>query len=109
MPSRSMTGGRALATFDELNAKHFHQKINKIFFKNIKSRWGSCSSNGNINISSGLLFAPDEVLESVCIHELAHLIEHNHSERFWTLVKTALPDYDERKKWLQENGQACSF
>ncbi len=93
----------------ELNKLHFNQPFNKIFFKNTSSLWGSCSGQGNINISTKLLFAPDAVLESVCIHELAHLIEHNHSDRFWALVEKACPDYDERKKWLNENGQQCSF
>ena len=93
-----------------LNKIHFNQPINKIFFKNTSSLWGSCSGERrNINISTRLLFAPDEVLESVCIHELAHLIEHNHSQRFWDLVYRACPDYAERKKWLNENGQRCAF
>ncbi len=93
----------------ELNEKHFNQKINRVFFKNIKSRWGSCSEAGNINISTRLLFAPDNVLESVCIHELAHLIEQNHSERFWALVEKAMPDYKEAHGWLKENGGSCGF
>ena len=93
----------------KLNAAHFNQKINKIFFKNISSRWGSCSRAGNINISTRLLFAPDNVLESVCIHELAHLIEHNHSERFWALVERAMPNHKEARAWLKENGKSCGF
>ena len=93
----------------ELNGKHFNRKINKIFFKHNKSNWGSCSNAGNINISTRLLFAPDEVLEYVCIHELAHLIEQNHSDRFWTLVETAMPDYVEKERWLKENGNLCRF
>ena len=93
----------------ELNEKHFNRKINKIFFKHNKSNWGSCSNAGNINISTRLLFAPDEVLEYVCIHELAHLIEQNHSGRFWTLVETAMPDYMEKERWLKENGNLCRF
>lgn len=94
---------------NELNNKHFNQKINKIFFKHNKSNWGSCSRAGNINISTRLLFAPDEVLEYVCIHELAHLIEQNHSERFWTLVENAMPNYKEKQSWLKENGNICKF
>ena len=93
----------------ELNKKHFNQKINKIFFKHNKSNWGSCSSVGNINISTRLLFAPDEVLEYVCIHELAHLMERNHSKNFWTLIETALPDYKEKEQWLKENADICKF
>lgn len=93
----------------ELNKKHFNQKIKKIFFKYNKSNWGSCSSTGNINISTRLLFAPDDVLEYVCIHELAHLMENNHSKKFWTLVEKAMPDYKEKKQWLKENGDICKF
>ena len=93
----------------ELNEKHFKEKINKIFFKNHQSKWGSCSVNGNINISTRLLFAPDDVLEYVCIHELAHLIEHNHSDKFWALIEKAMPDYKEKEKWLKENGEDTSF
>ncbi len=93
----------------ELNNKHFNQKIGEISFKHQKSRWGSCSKKGNINISTRLLFAPDDVLEYVCLHELAHLIEHNHSERFWSLVEKALPNYKEKERWLKENGDGCGF
>ncbi len=92
-----------------LNQEYFHQNINKISFKNQKTRWGSCSGKGNINISTRLLFAPDDVLEYVCIHELAHLKEMNHSKRFWKLVGDAMPDYKEKLKWLKENGGKCSF
>jgi hypothetical protein len=94
---------------EELNKKHFKQKLGKIFFKYNKSNWGSCSRAGNINISTRLLFAPDDVLEYVCIHELAHLIEHNHSERFWALVAKAMPDYKTKKKWLKEKGENYWF
>jgi len=93
----------------ELNEKHFNRKINKIFFKHNKSNWGSCSNAGNINISTRLLFAPDKVLEYVCVHELAHLIEQNHSDRFWMLVETAMPDYVEKENWLKNNGDLCRF
>lgn len=92
-----------------LNEKHFKQEINKIFFKNLRSRWGSCSGDGNINISTRLLFAPDDILECVCIHELAHIIEHNHSDNFWALVEKAMPDYEEKQKWLKENGHTLGF
>jgi len=93
----------------ELNNKHFNKNINKIFFKNNKSNGGSCSSKGNINISTRLLFAPVEVLEYVCIHELAHLVEPNHSDSFWKIVETAMPDYEEKIKWLKENRHKCEF
>lgn len=91
----------------ELNQRYFNKEIKKIFFKHTASRWGSCSSRSNINISTRLLFAPDDVLEYVCIHELAHLVEQNHSENFWKLVERAMPDYREKIKWLKENGKSC--
>ncbi|MBS3123892.1 M48 family metallopeptidase [Candidatus Woesearchaeota archaeon] len=92
-----------------LNKQHFQQQLGKIFFKNNLSNWGSCSKEGNINISTRLLFAPEDVLDYVCIHELAHLIEHNHSDRFWDLVEKAMPSYKEKVSWLKENGKICCF
>ena len=94
---------------NELNNKHFKQKINNISFKNKISNWGSCSENRNINISTRLLFAPDDILEYVCIHELAHLIEMNHSEKFWDLIEKAMPNYKEKEKWLKDEGNNCGF
>jgi predicted metal-dependent hydrolase len=93
----------------ELNNRYFKLKVGTIRFKYQKSRWGSCSSKKNINISTRLLFAPDDVLEYVCIHELAHLKEPNHSPRFWSLVKKAVPDYKKKEKWLKENQHKCWF
>lgn len=92
-----------------LNNKYFKKKVGRVFFKYNKSSWGSCSTKGNINISTRLLFAPDDVLEYVCIHELAHLIEHNHSKRYWDLVKKIIPDYKEKEKWLKDNQDKCWF
>jgi len=94
---------------DSLNQQYFNQQINKILFKYNKSNWGSCSSSGYINISTRLIFAPEEVLDYICIHEIAHLIEPNHSSRFWELVEKAMPNYKEKKKWLKENGNNCNF
>ena len=97
------------AKVEELNRRHFNQPIGRISFKNNRSNWGSCSRAGNINISTRLLFAPTDVLEYVCIHELAHLIEHNHSDRFWNHVENAMPDYREKEKWLKVNRDKCTF
>lgn len=96
-------------TIKTLNGKHFNKNINKILFKHNKSNWGSCSRKGNINISTRLLFAPDDVLEYVCIHELAHLLVPNHSERFWMLVESAMPNYEEKEQWLKDNKDSCRF
>lgn len=93
----------------ELNHLYFRKTVNGVKLKFNRSNWGSCSTKGNINLSTCLLFAPDDVIDYVIIHELAHLIEMNHSHRFWALVEAAMPDYKLKKKWLKENWQRCSF
>lgn len=93
----------------DINKRYFNKKINTISFKYNLSNWGSCSRLGNINISTRLLFAPDDVFDYVCIHELAHLIEHNHSKRFWLLVQKAVPEYKDKIQWLKENSKKCRF
>lgn len=81
------------------------EKYARIFIKNQKSRWGSCSSARNLNFNWRLIMAPIEVLDYVVVHELCHLKQMNHSEAFWAEVEKVLPDYEERKKWLDENGK----
>lgn len=92
-----------------LNDAHFGKKINAIKIKNTKSNWGSCSNNGNINISVRTLFAPLEVQRYIFIHELAHLIELNHSRRYWQLVERAMPDYREQEQWLHHHATTDFF
>jgi len=75
---------------NELNNLYFRQSVKSVNLKYNQSNWGSCSSKGNINLSTRLLFAPDDVIDYVIIHELAHLIELNHSSRFWKLVYDVL-------------------
>ena len=93
----------------ELNNAHFNVPIKKIFLKYNQSNWGSCSREGNINISTRLLFAPEEVIDYVCIHELAHRKEQNHSDAFWSLVEKAVPNYKAREKWLKDNSDQYWF
>ncbi len=93
----------------ELNHLFFQKPVKSVVLKYNTSNWGSCSSASNINLSTCLLFAPDDVVDYVIIHELAHLVEMNHSSRFWKLVEEAMPDYKEKKKWLKQNWQTCNF
>jgi predicted metal-dependent hydrolase len=86
-----------------LNRRHFGMNIGRIAYKYTRSIWGSCSVKGNISISTRLLLAPKDVLEYVCVHELAHLVERSHSKRFWGLVEGALPGYPEIKRWLKDH------
>jgi predicted metal-dependent hydrolase len=69
--------------------------------KDQKTRWGSCSSLGNINLNWRLIQAPDWVIDYVVIHELAHLHELNHSPSFWSIVGRYCPNYGEAKNWLK--------
>ncbi|MCB0562265.1 MAG: M48 family metallopeptidase [Lewinellaceae bacterium] len=93
----------------QLNDRHFQRPIQAVRLKYNFSNWGSCSAKKNINLSTRLLFAPDEVIDYVIIHELAHLIELNHSPRFWKLVEKAMPDYEEKERWLKEEGGKLGF
>lgn len=93
----------------ELNQLHFRKAVKSVSFKYNHSNWGSCSRTGNINFSTRLLFAPDEVIDYVIIHELSHLIEMNHSDRFWKVVASAMPDYAAKEKWLSQNSALCDF
>ncbi len=93
----------------ELNHLYFQKPINSVNLKYNRSNWGSCSTKGNINLSTCLLFAPDSVIDYVIIHELAHLVEMNHSSKFWALVDQAMPNYQEAEKWLKENWHHCAF
>lgn len=67
-----------------------------------KTRWGSCSRKGSINFTYRLMLVPEELVDYVVVHELAHLKEMNHSGRFWSVVERVLPDYKERRKKLRE-------
>jgi predicted metal-dependent hydrolase len=91
------------------NDQYFNQKIKGIKLKYNQGNWGSCSSSGNINLSTRLLFAPDEVIDYVIVHELAHLIEMNHSSSFYLLIKSVIPNYEIQEKWLKEHGYSCDF
>ena len=69
-----------------------------------RTRWGSCSGKGNLNFNCLLMLAPPEVLDSVVVHELCHLKEMNHSDRFYREVLRVYPEYHRWHTWLKENG-----
>jgi len=71
-----------------------------------KTRWGSCSREGNLNFNCLLMLAPEKVRDYVVIHELCHRKEMNHSPRFWAEVAKVCPGFDAHRRWLQENGGA---
>ena len=85
-------------------AKQIGVTYGKITIRNQKTRWGSCSSKGNLNFNCLLMLTPPEVIDYVIVHELCHRKEMNHSGTFWAEVEKVIPDYKEQVKWLKENG-----
>lgn len=71
-----------------------------------RTRWGSCSTKKNLNFNCLLMLAPPEVIDAVVAHEICHLKEMNHSDRFYELVLGVCPDYRRHNQWLKENGKA---
>lgn len=76
----------------------------RIAIREQKTRWGSCSSKGNLNFNWRLILAPEEVLDYVVVHELAHRREMNHSKAFYAVVESVLPDYRQARRWLRDHG-----
>ncbi len=87
----------AARTLVHARLMHFNQfykfSYNRVSIKNIRSRWGSCSSLGNLNFSYRIVFLSPEAQDYIIVHELCHLGEFNHSSRFWQLVEKQIPNY----------------
>ena len=87
---------------------YYAEKMNvtygRITIRNQKTRWGSCTSQGNLNFNCLLMKAPKEVLDYVVVHELCHRKEMNHSKAFWDYVESVMPDYKVHRAWLKEHG-----
>ena len=81
-----------------------NKEIKKVSVRDTRTRWGSCSSRGNLSFSWRLVFAPERIVDYVCAHEAAHLVELNHSPRFWKLVYQLVGEWESSKEWLRKNG-----
>lgn len=79
-------------------------QVQQITIKDQKTRWGSCSSLGNINYNWRIIMAPEKVIDYLVVHEVSHRLFLNHSKQFWFLVGTYCPDYQIQRIWLKENG-----
>ncbi|MCL6525220.1 MAG: M48 family metallopeptidase [Thermoflavifilum sp.] len=104
LKAREIITGRVRVISEELNLSY-----NRIFIKNQKTRWGSCSGLKNLNFNWRLVMAPLPVIDYIVLHELLHLKEPNHSTRFWSLVEKYCPEYRNFKKWLRDNGHRLMF
>ena len=83
--------------------------LRSVKVREYKSRWGSCSINGDISFNWRLIMAPHHIIEYVIIHELMHIREHNHSSRFWDLVKSQYSNSKDAKQWLIYNGNTLNI
>ncbi len=76
----------------------------RITIRKQKTKWGSCSSKGNLNFNYLLMLAPPEVIDAIVVHELCHLKQMNHSKKFYDEVLRVFPEYRKWNKWLRDNG-----
>ncbi len=97
----------ALAFFQDrvqLLARQLDVSVSRLSLTSARTRWGSCSSSGAIRLNWRLIKAPPAVIDYVVVHELAHLIELNHSAAFWQIVAQACPDFREQRIFLKKHG-----
>lgn len=85
-------------------ARQMGVSYGRVTIRSQRTRWGSCSAEGNLSFNCLLMLMPQEVQDYVIVHELCHLREMNHSQRFWTEVEKHCPDYRSHQKWLKDNG-----
>lgn len=96
---------REISTLANRYAKRIDKQVNRVSVRDTRSRWGSCSSVGNLSFSWRLIFAPTEVFQYVVAHEVAHLRHMNHSAKFWEVVHQLCPDYEIARAWLRLHGK----
>lgn len=86
-------------------AKNINCRVNSVSVKDTKSRWGSCSTRGNINYNWRICLAPEYVIDYLICHEVSHLKHPNHSTDFWQTVKELCPTYEDGRHWLKIKGK----
>jgi predicted metal-dependent hydrolase len=86
------------------HAEAMEARFSRVSVRDTVSRWGSCSTDGNLSYSWRLILTPPFVLDYVCAHEVAHLKHMNHGPRFWALVERHAPRMDEARAWLKREG-----
>lgn len=116
LPRKTNTPGTAISAFLKLAARDYlaersdhhatalGRQYHRLVLRDTRSRWGSCSSRGALMYSWRLIMAPDSVSDYVAAHEVAHLVEMNHSPAFWQVVEGLCPEYEAPRQWLRNNG-----
>lgn len=87
-----------------LHARAVGKSVRSISMKDTRSRWGSCSHDGNLSFSWRIVMAPESVIDYLAAHEVAHLKEMNHGPKFWALCEKLCPDMEASKSWLKQHG-----
>ncbi len=84
-------------------AEHMGLNYSSVRITSARQRWGSCGPHGSLNFTWRLMLAPNEVIDYVVVHELAHIIYRGHGPRFWHIVASIMPNFKNHKKWLREH------
>lgn len=85
------------------------KQLNKINFRRTRSKWGHCTSEGNIQYNPLIMLAPEYVVDYIIAHEVCHLRHRNHSKLFWQLVEKHYPHYKDAERWLKNNGHKLAI
>lgn len=102
---KALARDRLVAASDR-HAAVIGRQVARVTLRDTRSRWGSCAADGALMYSWRLVMAPPAVLDYVAAHEVAHLVEMNHSPRFWAVVERLYPGWQVQRKWLHTEGQA---
>ena len=93
----------------ETYAQEIGVRPSRIKVKEFKSRWGSCSSNGEIIYNWKIIMSPDPIVDYVVVHELCHLVHQDHSKQYWHKVRSIIPDYQSKRDWLKVNSSLLEW
>jgi predicted metal-dependent hydrolase len=94
---------------EKLNYRYFQKEIKGISLRYNSTNWGSCSAKGRINLSTRSLLLPEETFDYILVHELSHLIEMNHSKRFWQIVEQVIPTYKKHEAYIKTHSAKIDF
>jgi predicted metal-dependent hydrolase len=103
---------RAEEKFKE-RVRHYEKVVGSyatsIVVRDMRTKWGTCTASGRVTLNWRLIFAPIRIIDYVIVHELCHLLYHDHSRKFWSAVMRVMPDYEKRKLWLKTNGHLLNL
>lgn len=102
---KALARDRLVAASDRYAAQ-IGRKVARVTLRDTRSRWGSCSHDGALMYSWRLIMAPPSVLDYVAAHEVAHMLEMNHSDRFWAVVERLYPGWQAERRWLHSHGSS---